>query len=97
MAIRKAKVTKRRATATAATSKAPANVQLIVNGQPAGTKAPGSLSISEVANELAKSHGIKSYSVLLDGGMRVGTEEAGQALAGHTSLEIFAKETRGNF
>lgn len=86
---------KKTARRAAPASKAPAQVQLIVNGQASGVVAPGNQSISQAANTLAASKGIKSYSILLDGGMRVGTEEAGQPLAGHTSLEVFAKETRG--
>ena len=90
MTVRKKKPAKRAGRATAS-----GQVQLIVNGQASGTVAAGTQSISEAANVLARGHGIKSYSILLDGGMRVGTEEAGQPLAGHSSLEIFAKETRG--
>lgn len=70
-------------------------VQLIVNGQSRGTVHPAGLSISQAANNLARDNGIKSYSILLDGGMKVGTEEAGLPLEGHVSLEVFAKETRG--
>src|ERR1700675_892150 len=97
MATRK-KVTKRRqpaATVHAASSRTVAHVQLIVNGQAAGTIDPTGLSISQAANDLARGKGIKSYSILLNGGMKVGAEEAGAPLAGHTSLEVFAKETRG--
>lgn len=98
MASKKAKVTRRAAPARARVSRpaAPAMVQLIVNGQSRGTVNPFGLSISQAANNLAKDNGIKSYSVLLDGGMKVGTEDAAQPLEGHVSLEVFAKETRGS-
>jgi len=92
--VRKAKPAARRAT-PASRSTAPSLVNLILNGQPQGTVDPTGLTIAQAANNLAKAHGIKSYSILLNGGMKVTTDEAGAALAGATSLEVFAKETRG--
>jgi len=95
MTVRKAK-SARRASHVARPAKGPAKVQTILNGQPVGEVDPTGLTIAQAAQTIAKAHGIKSYSILLNGGMKVTADEAGTALAGATSIEVFAKETRGN-
>jgi len=95
MTVRK-KVAKRASRATASTSsRVSAKVQTILNGQLVGEVDPTGLTIGQAAQTIAKAHGIKSYSILVDGGMKITAEEASHALAGHTSIECFAKETRG--
>ena len=79
-------------TSTTATSK---TVTLIVNGQVVGTHtAADGESIGDRANELAKAHGLKSYSVRCNG-VPVMTEDARNKLAGNKTLEVLAKDTRG--
>lgn len=71
-------------------------VQQLLNGQPTGVVIPESRqTIGSVAMEMARSNGLKTYSILVDG-TKVTTEGASKPLAGHRSIEIFAKETRGS-
>ena len=95
MATRKAKPARRAVRRATPAVKGVAKVQTILNGQPVGEVDPTGLTIAQAANTIAKAHGIKSYSILLNGGMKVTADEAGTALAGATSIEVFAKETRG--
>ena len=95
----KKKPAARRAAAASRAAKAPASVALMLNGQAVGQRSVadlGSQTIGEVANSIAREHGLKSYSILIDG-VKVTTEQAGRSLAAAhaTSLEVFAKETRG--
>lgn len=74
---------------------APKAVNILINGQATGQITPEAQTIAEVANQVAKEHGLKSYSILVNG-TKVTTENANKPLAGATSLEVFAKETRGS-
>jgi len=70
-------------------------VQALLNGQPTGVVTPtAGQSIGDVAMQIAREHQLKTYSILVDG-CKVTTEGASKPLAGATSIEIFAKETRG--
>lgn len=74
-----------------------AQTAYLLNGQPVAQKTKeeiGTQSIGQVANSIAREHGLKSYSILVNG-VKVGTEEAAKPLAGAVSIEVFAKETRG--
>lgn len=73
------------------------SIALMLNGQAVGQMTladAGSKTVGEVANSIAKDHGLKSYSILVNG-VKASTEDAGKALAGNQSIEVFAKETRG--
>lgn len=71
-------------------------VQQLLNGQPTGVVIPeAGQTIGAVAMEMARSNGLKTYSILVDG-TKVTTEGASKPLSGHRSIEIFAKETRGS-
>lgn len=71
-------------------------VQQLLNGQPTGVVVPGAgATIGAVAMDMARANGLKTYSILVDG-TKVTTEGASKPLAGHKSIEIFAKETRGS-
>lgn len=85
----------RRAPAKRVKVKASKEVQQLLNGQPTGVVVPeAGATIGAVAMEMARANGLKTYSILVDG-TKVTTEGAGKPLAGHKSIEIFAKETRG--
>ena len=76
-------------------TRTPAKVQMLLNGQAVGEVDPTGLSISQCANNIARENGLKSYSILVNG-VKVTTEGAGKPLTGTKTIEIFAKETRGN-
>jgi hypothetical protein len=86
------KKAKRRVAGKAAAT--PSMVQLLLNGQATGEVNPGTRSISDVAGEIARNNNLKSYSILVNG-TKVSAADAGKALAGAKTLEVFAKETRG--
>lgn len=88
MAVKKAK---RKAASRGAS--APTVVQTLLNGQVTGS-VPASGSIGDAAFKVARENGLKSYAILVDG-VKVTTEGASQPLKGHSSIEVFAKETRG--
>lgn len=90
MAVAKRKVVKRKVAAKAA---APTSVQTLLNGQVIGS-IPAEGSIGDAAHKIARDQGLKSYAILVDG-VKVTSEGAAAALKGHSSLEVFAKETRG--
>ena len=93
---RKAKSASKRASRSSGGSAASKEVQVLLNGQPTGVVIPESgQSIGAVAMNLAREHQLKTYSILVDG-CKVTTEGASKPLAGATSIEIFAKETRGS-
>jgi len=81
-------------TATPRQAAAPAQVKTIVNGQVTGQIAATG-TIGDAAMALARDAGLKSYSVRVNGVPVTATEAAG-SLAGAHSLEVFAKDTRGN-
>lgn len=68
-------------------------VQTLLNGQVTGS-VPAEGSIGDAAYQIARNSGLKSYAILVDG-VKVTTEGASHPLKGHSSIEIFAKETRG--
>jgi hypothetical protein len=74
----------------------PAQVILLLNGQSAGMHTPvAGETVGSVANEIARGAGLKSYSILVNG-TKIDATGAGNGLKGVTSIETFAKETRGN-
>lgn len=78
--------------------KAAATTALLLNGQAVGQQTSaeiGDQTVGQVANKIARDHGLKSYSILVNG-VKCSTEEAGKPLAGAISIEVFAKETRGS-
>lgn len=88
--------TKRKAARRAAAASGHKQVVLMLNGQSTGMHTPAAGdTIGSVANEVARNSSLKSYSILVNG-VKVTTEGAGKGLAGVKTLEIFAKETRGN-
>lgn len=73
----------------------PATVVLMLNGQSSGVHTPaGGDTVGAVAQGIARNAGLKSYSILVNG-TKIGTEAAANGLRGVTSIEVFAKETRG--
>ena len=91
----KKKVAKKRATSSTTSN---GQVTLIVNGQVIGQHTPATgESIGDRANELAKAHGLKSYSVRCNGVPVADVNEAKGKLAGNKTLEVFAKDTRGSY
>lgn len=70
---------------------------ILLNGQATGQRTReslGSQTVGEVAQGVAREHGLKSFSILVNG-VKASTEDAGKAAAGNVSIEVFAKETRG--
>lgn len=83
--------TRKKAAKRAATSH---QVSMLLNGQAVGQISPTTQTVGDVANQIARDHGLKSYSILVNG-VKVTTEGASKKLAGARSIEVFAKETRG--
>jgi hypothetical protein len=90
---KKAAKAKKAAPATQA-AKAPTTVTMLLNGQTVGVLEPGTQSIAEAGAEIARKNGLKTYSILIDG-TKVSTEDGNRPIAGHVSIEVFAKEARG--
>lgn len=86
----KRKVAKR----SAARVKAPKLVTMLLNGNTTGTVDPTGKTIAEVGAQIAKDHGLKSFSILVNG-IKVPDAGASKPLAGAQTIEVFAKETRG--
>jgi hypothetical protein len=93
MAVAKRKVAGKRKAAAAPKAAAPTTIQTLLNGQVVGS-VPAEGSIGDAAYAIARGNGLKSYAILCDG-VKVTSEGASQPLKGHTSIEVFAKETRG--
>ena len=70
------------------------SVTLMSNGQVISSLVPANETIGEVANKLAMSQGLKSYSVRLNG-VPVDAETAKGLIKGNKTLEVYAKDTRG--
>ena len=72
------------------------SIEVKVNGESIGTVPPTS-TLREVVREYANQRGLRTFSVYLDG-QRVDQSPASQAgtLAGRHTLEIVAKDVRGN-
>lgn len=84
------------ATKRKAARRATGQVSMLLNGQAVGQISPTTQTVGDVANQIARDHGLKSYSILVNG-VKVTTEGASKKLAGARTIEIFAKETRGLF
>lgn len=69
-------------------------VTMLLNGQTVGTVDPAGKSIAEVGLQIAREHGLKSYSILVNG-TKVTDAGSTKPLAGAQTIEVFAKETRG--
>ena len=74
--------------------KVAADVAAVVNGQATGHITPGDQSIFAAAEKLAAAHGLRAFSIRVNG-QPVKAEAAQKSLAGAKSLEVFAKDTRG--
>jgi len=94
MTTRSTRKSSKSTTRPAAAPKVPAMVQLLLNGQVIGEIQPGTQSIGAAAVQVAKDHGLKTFSILVNG-QKVLEGDATKALAGARSLEVFAKEARG--
>lgn len=75
-------------------TQAPTQVAMILNGNSVGMVDPSGKSVGQVAQDIAREHGLKTYSVLVDG-VKILAEGAAAPLQGHATIEVFAKETRG--
>lgn len=69
-------------------------VTMLLNGQTVGTVDPTGKSIAEVGLQIAREHGLKSYSILVNG-TKVTDAGSTKGLSGAQTIEVFAKETRG--
>lgn len=69
-------------------------VTMLLNGQTVGTVDPTGKSIAEVGLSIAREHGLKSYSILVNG-HKVTDAGSTKPLSGAQTIECFAKETRG--
>ena len=85
---------KKLARPASAVSHASSSVTLMSNGQVIRSLTPNGETIGQVANELAMSQGLKSYSVRLNG-VPVDAETAKGLIKGNKTLEVYAKDTRG--
>lgn len=91
------KTAKRSASKAKVASHGAATTAILLNGQATGQRTReslGSQTVGEVAQGVAREHGLKSFSILVNG-VKASTEDAGKAAAGNVSIEVFAKETRG--
>lgn len=97
---KKAKKASRKAKPSASAAQATAQatttqeVAMVLNGNAVGMVDPAGKSIGQVAQDIAREHGLKTYSVLVDG-VKVLADGAAAGLSGHRTIEVFAKETRG--
>lgn len=97
MATKKAKKATKKAKPSASgagRAAAPSQVAMVLNGNAVGMVDPSGKSIGQVAQDIAREHGLKTYSVLVDG-VKVLADGASASLQGHRTIEVFAKETRG--
>lgn len=75
-------------------SNEPVKLTAMVNGQVVGDVV-ASGTIRDVAMQLARANGLKSFSVKVNGAKITG-EKAGSGFpAGAKSIEVYAKDTRG--
>lgn len=91
---KKAKKATRKAKPSGSAAAAPSQVAMVLNGNAVGMVDPVGKSIGQVAQDIAREHGLKTYSVLVDG-VKVLADGASASLQGHRTIEVFAKETRG--
>jgi hypothetical protein len=68
-------------------------VTIMVNGQVAGT-IPAEGTILSAASAAAQAHGLKTYSLRING-KPAKQPDANKSLSGVSTLEVFAKDTRG--
>lgn len=88
------KATRKAKPSGSAAAAAPSQVAMVLNGNAVGMVDPVGKSIGQVAQDIAREHGLKTYSVLVDG-VKVLADGASASLQGHRTIEVFAKETRG--
>lgn len=71
-------------------------VSVMVNGQVAGT-VPESALLGTAANDIAKAHGLRSYSLKVNGKKLTATSDVGKSLKEWKakSIELYAKDSRG--
>lgn len=78
----------------AVASAASAEVVTLVNGQVTGRITPGTGTIYQAVEQLARDNGLKSYNVRVNN-VPCTPEQAAGPLKGVKQLEVFAKDTRG--
>ena len=69
-------------------------ISVLVNGQVVGTVLDSS-SVGAAATQIAREHGLRAYSLKLDGKKLTTTFDVNKSLKGHKSIELFAKDSRG--
>ena len=71
-------------------------VSVMVNGQVVGT-VPNSALLGQAANDIAKTHGLRTYSLKVNGKKLTATSDVGKSLKEwHAkSIELYAKDSRG--
>lgn len=97
MATKKAKKATKKAKPSSggrAAATAPTQVAMVLNGNAIGMVDPTGKTIGQVGQDIAREHGLKTYSILVDG-RKCLAEDAAKPLTGATTIEVFAKETRG--
>lgn len=67
-------------------------VTTLVNGQVVGT-VTGSGTIVEAAQHLASAHGLKTFSIRINGA-KIAQPDASKLLTGAKTLEVYAKDAR---
>lgn len=69
-------------------------ITVVVNGQVVGS-VPESSTIGQAAQDIAKNHGLRAYSMKLDG-KQLKVPDLNRGLKGHKQLELYAKDARGS-
>ena len=89
----KRKTTKRATPAASAAAAQP--IVAVVNGQIVPDTVDSGATIIAAAKQLAQAHGIKTFSVKLNGEVVRSQNANAQLPRGAKSLEVFAKDARG--
>ena len=70
-------------------------ISVLVNGQTVGT-IPNSANVGAAAVQIAKEHGLRAYSIKLNGKkLSSSTDVANMPLGRAHTIELFAKDARG--
>lgn len=72
-----------------------APVTIKVNGQTVATIEPNGDTLGSLARQYAQSHGLRAFTVLVDG-QPADTSRAAQPLAGVSIIELVSKDARGS-
>lgn len=90
MTVKKAKKAVKR---TSAVDAGPQKVTVMVNGEVTGT-IPDDVTIGAASEKIATQAGLRSFSIKLDG-KKIEHLNANKTLKGVTTIELFAKDARG--